>query len=201
MKIFDVDDSGKVTLDPEVRTIKWIKRIVERDRGGTIKGDHDGRKKYKALRELAYIYFMCDSKSIYQRIPEAEREQTIIEDLDFDGKWTPDEVIKEAMEKYKSLKETVSERTLKELKRTLESSVDTLQFIRESIEGMVKAIKDDKDTSKLPDLIKLYSTAISMAEDLPKSIENITKLEEKVKKEIQSSSSSIRGAGTIGDYE
>lgn len=201
MSIFEVDDSNKVSISPETRQIKHFKIIIERDRGGKLPGDSDGRKKYMAMRELAYVYHMADPKSKFNNIPEKEKESEIILSLDLPKDWKPDEAVKNAIDKYKYYRETVSERTLRELKKTLEASVDTLGFLRESIENYIKSIKEDNDLTKLPDLVKLFTTTLDMGKELPKSIDNITELEKKVKKDQQETDSSIRGKGELGYYE
>lgn len=201
MSIFEVDDSNKVSISPETRQIKHFKIIIERDRGGKIPGDSDGRKKYMAMRELAYVYHMADPKSKFNNIPEKEKESEIILSLDLPKDWKPDEAVKNAIDKYKYYRETVSERTLRELKKTLEASVDTLGFLRESIENYIKSIKEDNDLTKLPDLVKLFTTTLDMGKELPKSIDNITELEKKVKKDQQETDGSIRGKGELGYYE
>lgn len=201
MSIFEVDDNNKVSISPEARQIKYFKVIIERDRGGKIPGDSDGRRKYLAMRELAYIYHMADPKSKFTLIPEKEKENEIILALDLPEGWKPDEHVKTAIEKYKYYRETVSERTLRELRKTLEASVDTIQFLRESIENHIKHMREANDPSKLTDLVTLFTTTLTMAKELPKSIENITELEKKVKKDQQESDSFIRGKGELGYYE
>jgi len=198
MILFEVDDNNVIRITPEVRMIKAFKQIIERDKGS--KGDHDGRHKKHAMKELCFVYHMCDVKSSYQRIPESDREETIIDDLGLE-KWKPDELVKEAMLKYSSLKETVSERTLKEMKRTLESCVDTIQFLRESIETKIKDMKQNKDSSQLPDLVTLFSTTLTMAKDLPKNIKDISDLEQRVRKEQMEAEGNIRGDGSVGFFE
>jgi len=199
MKIFDVINN-KVIIDPEVRLIKYFKKIIERDRGS--KGDNDGRKKYKAMKELAYIYHMADNKSVFSNLPDNIKEKEIILDLDLDN-WKPDEVIKEAISKYKSYKETVSERTLKELKRTLESAIDMLQIVRNSIEEKIKEIQSNEGNigEALKQLVELFKICLEMSNKLPIAIDDIIKLQITIKKEESVEPGNIRGGGEVGLFE
>jgi hypothetical protein len=199
MKIFDVDEKDRVIVSPEVKGIKWIRRIIEKDKGSP--GDHDGRKKYLATKELLYVYHMCDIASIYSRLPENIRESEVIDSLDLPKGWRPDEIVKEACAKYSQYKETVSERTLKEIKRTLEASVDTIQFLREMIELKIKTIKETKDTTQLTELVDMFNNTLDMAKAIPKNVEEISKLEQKVKKEQMESEGTIRGGGDQNTFE
>lgn len=86
----------KVVIEPELLTLKPFKQIWTRDK--TVNKD-------KALAEIAFIYFMTDPRSDYQYlVDDKERMEAIKEGEGLPPKWTPDRIVTEAMEFYKSFK-------------------------------------------------------------------------------------------------
>ena len=89
-------ENYKLHIAPEAYMLTPFKVIIERDKT---------KNKSKAMNELAYIYFFCDTRSDYQYITdERERSSTIIQDLGLPTKWKPDEEVEYAMEYYNSFK-------------------------------------------------------------------------------------------------
>ena len=87
----------------EVREIAEFKAIIERDKGGKIKGDIDGRKKRFAKKELYYVYIMADWFNMYAILNDSRRHQRALEEtglIAIEG-WKPDEVIEAAIAKYR----------------------------------------------------------------------------------------------------
>lgn len=86
----------KVVIEPELLTLKPFKQIWTRDK--TVNKD-------RALAEIAFIYFMTDPRSDYQYlVDDKERMEAIKEGEGLPPKWTPDRIVTEAMEFYKSFK-------------------------------------------------------------------------------------------------
>lgn len=106
-KIFIVN-SKKGTLEVnknEIRQIKSFRTILERDRGGKVYGDPDGRKKYFAFKEFYYIYVYADPFSMYSILNDSRRHKQALENsglIEYPD-WKPDAVVKEAIEDYISL--------------------------------------------------------------------------------------------------
>lgn len=70
MKLFKYE-GYKITIAPEALLLKPFKQIWQRDRS---------RNKDKALMELGFIYFFCDTRSDYQYLTdEDERKRAIKE--------------------------------------------------------------------------------------------------------------------------
>lgn len=205
ISLFEINETDDVVLNPELRLIKQFKKLIERDRGS--KGDAQGRKKYRAIKELAFIYFMCDYNSRYLNVPETERVEQIVSDLDIDN-FKVDEDIREAMDKYVELQETPSLKILNEIKETLFTCHKLSKILRDQIEKDIAAGKhnesylDDKGRLILgtTTLIENLKNVLTISDAIPKTIDTMTKLEDKVKKEIQQDSR-IRGGGKRGEYE
>src|SRR5690606_3775109 len=90
---------GVPTFSPYAKTIEDFKILITRDRGGKIAGDADGRKKFMATKELAYIYFIASSKSEFvNNFAEAERHDRIIAKLNMPEGWKPDGYVQNAIE-------------------------------------------------------------------------------------------------------
>src|SRR5688572_23745041 len=134
MSLFVVSDNLANALpNPELLGVKAFAKIIHRDRGS--KRDSQGRNKFKAATELAYVYHMCDPASPYFQYEEELRREKVIEDFLPKG-WEPDAYIQEAIEKYRELKLTPSA-------RLLESAVIGLHKLREFFEEVdLMAIND-----------------------------------------------------------
>lgn len=95
LKLFKYE-GFKVVISEEAIALKPFRQIWQRDK--TINKD-------KAVMELGFIYFFCDPRSDYQYlVDEDERLEKIKKDEGLPAKWSPDKVLLEAMDFYKSFK-------------------------------------------------------------------------------------------------
>ena len=95
MKLFKYE-GYKIVIEPEVLLLKPFKQIWQRDR--TVNKD-------KAMMELGFIYFFCDSRSDYQYLTdEKQRKEAIKEGEGLPLKWEPDKIVLTAMGFYNSFK-------------------------------------------------------------------------------------------------
>jgi len=164
---------GEVTIEPKMLFIPEFKKIWERD---------TSKKKEKAKKEFAFIYFMADFKSEYNSYG-LEKEDNIAKDIMGNNKYKADELILEAIEKYEKLQETYSMRYLKSVRQTIDSLIKYYEDISYS--------KSDKTFS--PEKVIKASTEIE------KIIITLEKWERKVQtEEIEMT---IRGGGKVGMFE
>lgn len=164
-------EENKIKVSTEALLIPHFQVLWERD---------SSKSKDKAIRELSYVYFMADYKSIYLAYPESMREKQIKLDILKDDKWNPDESIKLAIKKYEELQETPTLRLLKSAKHALEE-----------ISNYYNTIKpNDKNVAAV-------STSI---EKIGKIAESLDKLEDKIKREIQTEGRS-KADRTINKFE
>ena len=104
MNLFDLRDFN-VTISPKALMVPEFKALWDRDKSNS---------KGTALSELAYVYYLSDFKSPYLlSLDISIVEYTVAKDFMKDESYKPDKVIKEAINKYKSLQETPSMRLLK----------------------------------------------------------------------------------------
>ena len=68
-ELFEVKDGMLVLNNEVVRGIRPFKTLLEKDRGGKIDGDHDGRKKFYAHAQFMYMYLANHPNSILADAP------------------------------------------------------------------------------------------------------------------------------------
>lgn len=178
MSIFTLKD-GRVQVDPVNLTIPQFKVIYERDKS---------KDKEVAFNELCYIYHMADYKSVYNNYTDLEKEGKILGDYFKGSKWIPDDVVKEAIEKYRELQETLQ---LKLLQAAREATYKLITYY--------KTVDLNALNSKGDLIYKERDFSFSLG-NVPKVVEALDKCEERAKKE-QTRESRIRGGGEVSDYE
>jgi len=187
------EENFQVIIDPELKVIPQFKRIITRDRD---------RKKRAAFKELAYIYFAYDYKSPYFIYPETERKMRVRKDLELEPGWMEDKEMKDAIAKYISFLDSPAIKSLIAIREGLLSSAKVIDALRIRIdETLADATDQDaEDPVDIGSVVKSVTQLIDLSEKLPKAIDTISDLEEKVKKE-QSNESRIKGGGTKGIFE
>lgn len=103
-KLFKINHkNGTLEINKiEVRETKAYRDILERDKGGKVKGDFDGRKKLFARMELLYVYVMADPFSMYAVLNQDRKHRQALETSGLRGieGWKPDIVIERAISQY-----------------------------------------------------------------------------------------------------
>lgn len=199
MNIFNVKD-GELIIQPELLTIPEFKKIWDWDRAAS--------KSY-AMKELAIVYHMADLNSPYANYPEDKRFEYLRKDiLKNDTRYVLR--LKEAVEKYKELNQTPAEKSVIELRETLESMRNIITVFRGDIERKLK--DKDLDTvisvtrtgtvvTKLTLLSANLQELLKSAAAIPKIIEQLTDLESKIKLEKAGDNGRVRGGKEVGMYE
>lgn len=196
---------GLPTFSPYAKTIEDFKILVTRDRGGKIQGDHDGRKKYMASKELAYIFFIASSKSEFvNNFPEGERHERIVAKLAMPDGWKPDNYVQNAIETFKELTKTQTSKVLEELKNSLFSSQTLISLIRRKMDNTLTSLMiNDEKLEKEPELLdKIHNDVkklLDLSDKIPQMITVIEKLEDKVAKE--KSDGKGRGGKSVNSFQ
>lgn len=205
-----------VQWNPILFNIREYKAIWTRDRS---------KSKEKAFRELSYVAFFLDYRSPYVKEDEGVRTVKLVKDLGFPQDWRPDKVVKDAMHRYKEDFKTPATVSLDSLYGILAMTNTSIRYITESIKEAYELLEvaremdiedgDYKDESERGKNYVDYASRIAtLAEDLhatsaklvvmggkfPPLIDQIGKLKNAIKQE-QSESNSVKGGGTIGDFE
>lgn len=167
MSVFSLENNV-VKVNPELLLVPEFEAIWVRDKS---------KDKGMAHKELAFVYFLADYKSVYTAYAPEEREEQIKKDFIRNSDWVKDIVVQAAIEKYERLQETPSLRLLRSA-RVASEKLSSF-FLTQDPEH------------------KFYTSNL---EKLSKIIESIDKLEERVKKE-ETTSSRIRGGGDVKSRE
>lgn len=165
MKLFDLINH-QLVISEEAYVLSPFKTIWDRDKT---------KLKERALAELGFIYFMEDFKSDFADIvDEDQRSAEIISVLGLPSKWKEDKVIQKAREFYRKRSEEITPLLL------LRDSRIVIDKMREYFREVDFLALDDKGRPKY-DIDKLARVVERSAGIL----ENLTKLEEMVKKEVE----------------
>lgn len=211
--IFKIED-GLLILDKDyIRGIPKFRILLERDKGSD--NDHDGRKKYRSFKELYYIKMVAD-KFCYPSqagLNEKETHVCAIKESDLESDFKPDKTIKEAIEKYRELQDltTPTLNTICSLLQGLKVSNVICNNIIKNIESTLELMEGDKqkcleaglpidlakDLAMTAALIQQLEQLNKISNNIPKTIETLEKLQEKLSKEI-SGTNIARGGNEIG---
>ena len=176
--IFDMKDN-KFIVDPNAIIIPPFKDIWDRDKS---------KNKEIAINELCFIYFVADFNSPYATFPEHEKETRITEDFLVRNKIKPDKLVLQGIAVYKQFQETHSMRLL----NSARIAADKMSAYFNNID-----FDEEDDTGKLKYVAKDVANTLA---NVGKIVESLDKLEEKVKKEIKTTTK-VRGGGTASKWE
>lgn len=180
MGLLDLDAAtGKIKLNPDILAIPAFGEIWDADKT---------KSKNKAMKEITYIYMMCDFNSPYYTYPEYRRRTEVARDILGSEDAKIEKRLLEGMQKYKDFQQTPSMYLLEKSKTAIYKMADYFDEVD---------FKEVDDTGRPVYIAKDVSANL---EKLGKIIESFDKVEEKVKKEVKSESR-IRGGGTEGMYE
>lgn len=180
MNLLEKDHNDEITISPHARSIPVFEDIWKRD---------DTEEKITARKEFSFIYFVADFRSnliIYdEQNRRKEAKDTIFGE---ESSWEPDNTLEEAIRQYKEIQKTPS-------MELLESFIQATYRLKQYFDS-VDFNERDKNGKPVHDVKKLMES-MSKSHDL---INNLTKLQEKVKQE-QLEGERVRGGGTKGDFE
>lgn len=211
--IFKIEE-GLLVIDKDyVRGIPKFRKILERDKGSV--GDFDGKKKEYAFKEFYYIKMVAD-KFCYPAqagLNEKETHLCAIKESQLPDTYKPDKEIKDCIEKYKEIQDltTPTLNTIHSLLQGLKVSNVICRNIIKNIESTIELMENDrqksiennspidlaKDLAMTTALIQQLEQLNKIGNNIPKTIETLEKLEEKLSKEISGVNIS-RGGREIG---
>ena len=167
MKLFKYE-GYRIVISEEALLLKPFKKIWDRDKT---------KNKEKAYMELGFIYFYCDPRSDYQYLTdEEERLKAIKEGEGIPDKWSPDNIVKEAMNFYNGFKPT---------------SALLLEDTRNMVNGYRAKLREiTKDMSNLE--IKDIKDIGAIIKQIPALVKDLDEAERAVSKEIIESNK-VRG--------
>lgn len=164
MNLFELKNDI-VTFSPQALVLKPFKALWDRD-----------KKKGKpvAMAEMSYIYYFCDYRSDFRDIVDEEtRHEQLVELVDLPEGWKIDEKVRDAIELYDKLQESIAIQSLNAAKVAIDKVNKFLLNVdlKEKDKGG-KPIYKPKD---IDDSVGKIHTRLSQ----------LAKVEEEVKKQIE----------------
>lgn len=195
MKLFKVDsDTGNISfVREELKTIKEFNELIRRDRGGVIKGDPDGRLKFRATAELGVIWWCNDpySPGVQKGLNEKELLEEARVNYGLPDTWKPDSIFLAAQERYRKERSSVAQETYVEILRAFRVLYKYIKFARQSIEKNLDST--DLTPEEWKALEPKISAIIKLADEIPSRIKAIQVAKELLDKE-ENKSNLLRGS-------
>ena len=180
MNLFELDE-GTLHVAAEALAINVFNTLYTRDKK---------KSKSKAMEEFSYIYFFCDFKSDFADIiNEQERHEAIVESTMTNPEYKPDAVMEAAMQLYEERSNTITSALLDDAKSAVYRISKFLKTVdlNERDEKSGKPVHNPKNIT-------------GMVGDMSKIVENISVLEQKVKRELDEESN-MKGGRKKGLFE
>lgn len=194
-------ENGDVEINKEeLYLIPSARALVQGDRGGMIHGDHDGRKKLMAKKQLGLVWWIIDINS--PGVQNGLEGNELIEDgyraLDIPKEWdySKDEKFLEFLEVYSEMYNRASyNRLLKEILIAFNDSSETVKAIRKQVKKILKN-KVDLDAEDMKTLVTSQNQIIAIASEVPNHIKRLKELQQLVAKE-EKETTVARGGITV----
>lgn len=188
MKFFKMVD-GELTLNKdEIALYPNIKKLLNRDRGGKVTGDADGRFKLYAFRELTYVYFKCDFEAYPAQHGLSEQEAHVYaaKKAHLGTEYKPDELVLAICKEYEKehlspTKKTIStllrvfainERLIEKIEKNLTSTLELPTLTAPQISELLTYQKQLIDiATTVPTTAKKLREAMSLLEEEEKQIQ------------------------------
>lgn len=165
MRLFDLINN-KLVISEEAYVLSPFKALWDRDKT---------KDKERALAEMGFIYFMEDFRSDFSDMTnEEDRAKEIVRSIDLPATWKEDKFVKEAREFYRKRSEEITPLLFL---RDVKIAIDRM---REQFREVDFLAVDRNGKSKYD--IEKFARVIEKSANL---LENLTKLEQMVKKEVQ----------------
>jgi hypothetical protein len=190
MRLFEIDETHNVRPNKEwIALIPEFAHLLKRDKGSP--GDAEGRKKLRARRELAYIFFFCDFASpIRDWLPE-EKQKEALYYVGMNEEDLKDEGLQAAIAKYEELqmKNARSLRTYNAMKKGL----DNLDKHLEAIDFTAVDKKGEmlNDPLKHAQLMERMTGLYTKLRDFERFVED----------DLKKTEATIQGNRQLGDQE
>lgn len=169
MEWLKINEEGDVEfISEEVKLVPQVQAILALAYNKGPK-DFDGRKKYRAKREMKYLYLAYSPRSPYKDYNELERIAEAKIDCEFDAVWQESTELKELVPKFKRGNESKVTRLL----ATVEKFVDKFEAHLNSI--------DLNERTGTGGLVHSSKAIMETLERLPRFAETLQELEQQAK--------------------
>ena len=181
------NDNGEVILEKgEILLIREFAALMENKRN-ICKEDSTGEKHLRAYREFTYIWLAIDWESFYKDYSEQERHQEALKDSNLSEEEWNDPVFRAACRKYRELQESI--RSI----RMLHSSQKMVDKFIDYFDAVDPQERDDQSGKPIWKVKDMQSELAN----LPKVLDELKEVEQRVKKEMEEQSQ-LRGGAVEG---
>lgn len=154
MKLIEFDGMEFKIAD-EALLVRPIRELFLKDKS---------KKKDEFWKQISYLWFMCDPRSSYQYLTDAdERAKEVKKQEGLGEGWEPSELLKEAMDVYRTMTITTSAILLEGMRKgidKLSSFLSTTDFTDKTVASMTSALR------QIPELARaLVEAEKSLAKD------------------------------------
>jgi hypothetical protein len=147
MKLIEFDGMEFKIAD-EALLVRPIRELFEKDKT---------KKKEEFWKQISYLWFMCDPRSSYMYlVNEQERAKEVKKQEGLGDDWEPSELLKDAMNIYRSQTITTSAILLEGMRKgidKLSAFLGETSFSEKTVASMTSALK------QIPELAKALSDA------------------------------------------
>jgi hypothetical protein len=184
MNLIEFDrENVEITYSPLLLTLKPFKKLIERDKT---------KDKTLAKKELAFISFYTDDRSIYMYIVDAkEREQELIKDLELPKTWKVDKEIQEAIILYKERSTTVNSSIYRS---ACKAAIDIANYLQTAD---ILLAERDENGKVVTDIAKITNAL----EKVPKIMANLNTAHQELIKEQKITEGRSKGSREFNMFE
>jgi len=167
---------GEVTINrASILFTKTVRDIMKRDRGGTFKGDTEGRQKELGRREVGYGWWVVNinSPGVTGGYEKEELLRHAIDNLNLPDTWKPDALVLKWVEEYRAYHEGSA--TVRAIKNLIQGFVN-MDSINEKLMESIKIKIGASTTEEISTLINLQKTLMGQVADMPKMVKDLNTL-------------------------
>jgi hypothetical protein len=184
MNLIEFDkENVSITYSPLLLTLKPFKKLIDRDKS---------KDKSLVKKELAFISFYTDDRSIYMYItnPE-ERKEELVKDLELPKTWKIDKDVEEAISLYKERSTTINSSLYRS---ACKAAIDVANYL-ETTDTLLE--ERDAHGKVVTDISKITNAL----EKVPKIMANLNIAHQELIKEQKITEGRSKGSREFNMYE
>lgn len=174
MKFFKFNEEGLLELNKdEIALYPNVKKILARDRGGKVVGDPDGRLKFYAFKEFAYVYYRCDFEAYPAQhgLTEKEAHTYAVKHANLPNDYQPDELVSAFMKQYENEHLTPTKKAIKTLIRVFVINDKLVEKIEQNLHSTLEL--PTLTGPQISELIGYQKELIKIATDVPLTVKKL----------------------------
>jgi len=201
MSLLQIKENLEIMIPAEVLAIEVFNKLTKRKK----------KDNTLAIKEIAYIYHMCNPSSPYYNYSEFDRQIKLTKDL-FDGivkDWKPDQLVEDAIVVYKDNIKTPSLHVVNTMLNSLHECNDIVAEITKQLKEDLKAGKHKTGinnkrgqiVSGVELMLNDLTSLLKVSKEIPSHIDGLEKLYEKLQSERSKVASKVKGGVYISERE